>query len=148
MLDGMGERPRDTPEAAFSRLTCGRRRHPYEAETRNMAIEQTPSEGDRLKQAISVLEKQLRALARDLAVLHREVRSGNIAALDDAQRRTQDIRQWLGIALEMEMRLETHRQYGRGHETAGAIDLDEARSQIGCRLDRLRRARCPNRVPE
>ncbi|MDQ2089148.1 hypothetical protein [Marimonas arenosa] len=113
-----------------------------------MAKQQTTPGQERLTRAIAVLETQLRSLARDLAVLHRDIRAGKLETLADAQRRSGEIRQWLGIALEMEMKLEKRGQHGRRTGAGGSIDLDAARTQIGCRLDRLRRARCPGRFPE
>ncbi|MEZ5715461.1 MAG: hypothetical protein R3D85_09985 [Paracoccaceae bacterium] len=108
----------------------------------------TTSEGERLSRAIAVLETQLLSLARDLATLHGRIRAGDLQHLADAKRRSDEIRQWLGIALDMEMKLGKDRPDQRGGGTARDLDLDAARTQIGCRLDRLRRTRCPGRLPE
>jgi len=115
-----------------------------------MATEKTTTGEERLGRAIDALEAQLQGLTRDLAVLHRDIGEGKLENLADAQRRSGEIRQWLGIALEMEMKLEKRKTKGRRDTVtaAGSIDLDTARHQIGCRLDRLRRTRCPGRVPE
>ena len=112
-----------------------------------MTEEQKRPEAERLTEAVSVLETQLRSIAQDLAELHRRIREGHLSDLADAQRRTAEIRQWLGMALEMEIQLEKNRKNERGR-AARPLDLVAARDKIGCRLDRLRRVRCPNRIPE
>ena len=60
-----------------------------------MTEEQKRPEAERLTEAVSVLETQLRSIAHDLAELHRRIREGHLSDLADAQRRTAEIRQWL-----------------------------------------------------
>ncbi len=122
--------------------------NPHEAEQQDMTSKNPRLDGARIRDAIAVVEKQLKAMARELAEVNARLSRGDMDALSDAVRRTEEIRQWLRIALEMEMRLEKHGNDGRGSGAQPSIDLDEARSQIGCRLDRLRRARCSGPVPE
>ena len=104
----------------------------------------------RLANAVNAVEVQLMAMVADLEEMHRKIISGALLRDGDlgyeTARKTQAIREWLRIAKEVEMRFEKRdSRHGGGH--GPATDLDEARTQVGCRLDRLRRARCPGRFP-
>ncbi|UYV38835.1 hypothetical protein N4R57_07345 [Rhodobacteraceae bacterium D3-12] len=101
-----------------------------------------------LKRAIATVEIQLRALARDLALLHEQTKQGDFTDLLNSGRTAKRARQWIDIAYELEKRLETINTTPRDGDAVQPLDLDDARSRIGCRLDRLRRARCSGRVPE
>ncbi|PIE14421.1 MAG: hypothetical protein CSA70_01290 [Rhodobacterales bacterium] len=113
-----------------------------------------PKDGtSRLAAAIAAVEGQLLEMKEDLEELHHQVRMGKLGRLKDAQKTTAEIRQWLKIALETEVRLEQRRakenaRSVRDNGSVGDIDLDAARTSIGCRLDRLRRTRCPGCIPE
>ncbi|WP_322865502.1 hypothetical protein U5922_004405 [Aquicoccus sp. G2-2] len=105
------------------------------------------TEGQRLRQALVVVESELRAIASQLALLKAGLVEGDLSAMTDTARKTEDIRQWLRLAHEMEMRLEKYGNDGRERGAPPALDLDDARAQIGSRLDRLRRAGCSGPVP-
>ncbi|WP_372614358.1 hypothetical protein [Aquicoccus sp.] len=113
-----------------------------------MASDQNRRDRERLRRALEVVETQLRAMKGDLERLHRQIRAGQVSGLTDSARVTQEIRQWLRIAMEMETRLEKRSITEDRRDRPRAIDLDAARTRIGCRLDRLRRVRCPGRFPE
>ncbi|MGB7316878.1 MAG: hypothetical protein WBC85_02835, partial [Planktotalea sp.] len=75
---------------------------------------------------ISAKAQLVRAIAA-LNQLSTEVAAGKVGPKSEANRVLGDIRDWLKIAHEMEIRLEKYDQdrgSGRGH----ALDLDDARS--------------------
>ncbi|MCF3596114.1 hypothetical protein LZG00_19195 [Rhodobacteraceae bacterium LMO-12] len=113
-----------------------------------MEKDQITAGAERLGKAIVTVERQLKMLAREMAVMHGQIRAGNACELKDAKRVAEDIRQWLGIAYELEKRLEKSGHDRREHNAPKSIDLDSARHQIGCRLDRLRATRCPGRFSQ
>ncbi|MBE0452400.1 hypothetical protein [Roseovarius autotrophicus] len=95
-----------------------------------------------LTTSINALEQQLADMRGELEELYLRIRAGDLGELKNATRATAEIRQWLKIAIEAEAQLDKRRQQERGIAHGYAIDLDAARHEIGCRLDRLRRARC------
>lgn len=132
--------------ARLSRPFQGRR--PLEkAGTQDMEPEISMTDARRLRQARGVVESELRAIAMQLARLKAGLVQGDLCALSDTARKTEDIRQWLRLAQDMEMRLEKHGNDRRGGGAPPALDLDDARAQIGSRLDRLRRAGSAGCVP-
>ncbi|WP_152492108.1 MULTISPECIES: hypothetical protein [unclassified Roseovarius] len=96
--------------------------------------------------SIDALEAQLADMRADLEALYSQIREGKFEDLRNATRATSEIRQWLRIAIEAETQLEKRREKELGVAGAYALDLDEARESIGCRLARLRRARDAERV--
>ena len=94
------------------------------------------------KSAKGQLVRAIEALGR----LEARVESGEVGPKTEVSKVLGDIRDWLKIAHEMEVRLDRQTQDYAGSTRKGELDLDDARSQIGCRLDRLRRARCPERL--
>jgi uncharacterized protein (DUF2164 family) len=108
----------------------------------------TPETGNSsLGLAIETVEQQLADMKADLLALQRRIASGDFDALKDGTRLAGEIRQWLKLALETEIRLEERRKQHDGIVNHYAIDFDEARRQIGGRLDRLRDARGAVGVP-
>ncbi|WP_085890348.1 hypothetical protein [Roseovarius litorisediminis] len=108
----------------------------------------TPDEGPTgLTTSINSLERQLADMKEDLEAIYDKIRAGDLSELKEANKATAEIRQWLKIAIEAEAQLEKRRKHEKGIVHDFALDFDDARAQIGCRLDRLRRARCPGRVP-
>jgi hypothetical protein len=75
------------------------------------------------------------------------VRAENFDDIKNQSRILGDIRQWLKMAIEAETQLEQRKKKEQGIVNGYALDMDAARDSIGCRLDRLRRARCPGRFP-
>ena len=87
-------------------------------------------------------------LVRAIAALNQlslRIDAGTVGPKSEASKVFGDIRDWLKIAHEMELRLEKFEQERGGREcgTGSALDLAEARTTIGGRLDRLRRSGCP-----
>ncbi|MBC7181249.1 MAG: hypothetical protein H5U14_14335 [Roseovarius sp.] len=108
----------------------------------------TPDEGPTgLTTSINALEQQLADMRADLAEIYQRIRSGDLDELKNATKATTEIRQWLKIALEAEAQLERRRKEDLGIVHGYALDFDDARHQIGCRLDRLKRASCKGRLP-
>jgi hypothetical protein len=89
-------------------------------------------------------------LVRAITALNRleaRVDAGEVGQKSEATKILGDIRDWLKIAHEMEMRLEKQNHDSGKDIRDHALDLGEARTTIGCRLDRLRRSGCPGCVP-
>lgn len=103
----------------------------------------TPDEGPTgLTTSINALEQQLADMREELAELYLRIRAGELDELKNATKATAEIRQWLKIALEAEAQLERRKKEDRGIVHGYALDFEDARHQIGCRLDRLKRANC------
>jgi hypothetical protein len=108
----------------------------------------TPEEGPSgLSATVTTLERQLRGMCEDLEALSEKVRAENFDDIKNQSRILGDIRQWLKMAIEAETQLEQRKKKEQGIVNGYALDMDAARDSIGCRLDRLRRARCPGRFP-
>ncbi|WP_273248158.1 hypothetical protein [Sediminimonas qiaohouensis] len=115
----------------------------------NQMILTTPDTGQSsLGLAIEMVEQQLADMKADLLSLQRRITSGDFDALKDGTKVTREIRQWLKLALETEIRLEERRKQHDGIVNQYAIDFEEARDQIGSRLARLRTAQGSAEVPE
>lgn len=105
-------------------------------------------------QELSELQLSAKAqLVRAIAALNKltaKVDAGTVGPKSEANKVLGDIRDWLKIAHEMELRLEKYEQErgGRDCGSGRALDLAEARSTIGGRLDRLRRQGCPGCIPK
>ena len=99
-----------------------------------------------LSRAIQVVEEQLLGMTTELIALQQRVRAGELEALKDSAKLTVEIRHWLKMALDTEQRCEERRKEQQGIVNEYAIDFDRARSEIGCRLARLRTRGCPARV--
>jgi hypothetical protein len=100
-----------------------------------------------LTTSINALERQLADMRGELEDLYLRIKAGDLDELKNATKATGEIRQWLKIAIEAEAQLDKRRQQERGIANGYAIDFDHARSEIGCRMDRLRRASCSGRLP-
>lgn len=87
------------------------------------------------------LVRAIEALSR----LEARVETGEVGPKSEVTKVLGDIRDWLKIAHEMEVRLERQSQDYAGSIGNGALDLEGARRTIGCRLDRLRADRCSQR---
>ena len=99
-----------------------------------------------LKTALETLEKQIRRLSLMLAALQDEIDAGQHESLNASSKLIPEIRQWLKIGMELEIKHDDEIRQKRGIANSYALDFDEARSSIGCRLDRLRTARCSGGV--
>ncbi len=106
-----------------------------------------PQTPDMDLRAVAVLhgsvQTQLLRVIKALVHLEHRIELGEIGPKSEANKLLGDVRDWLKIAHEMEVRLEKQRQDTAGSGSGNSLDLNGARSQIGCRLDRLRRTACP-----
>ena len=92
-----------------------------------------------IAQSVAALKQELGALTIDLAALRERLKAGKEPAAVAAQ--LEDVTQWITIAQEMEHRFETNsRPNSRAHARHAELDLEQARADIGRKLDRLRAA--------
>lgn len=100
-----------------------------------------------LSSAVTSLERQLCDMRADLEIIQTQLKADAKAGIPNSTKMLSDIRQWLRLAIEAEVQLEQRKKKEKGIVNGYALDIDAARDSIGCRLDRLRRARCPNGFP-
>ena len=107
----------------------------------------SPEPGAALQDAARAVELQLRIMRSELLDLQTRLAAGDQSAIRDGARLLADVRYWLKQANELETQIETQQRKATGHSGHDhAIDFDAARSQIRCRLDRLRDCRGPKIV--
>ncbi|WP_135505115.1 hypothetical protein [Roseovarius aestuariivivens] len=94
-----------------------------------------------LTTSIDSLERQLADMRAELEGMYARIKTGEFGELKNAMKATSEIRQWLKIAIEAEAQLATRKKTEKGIVHDYALDLDAARTAVGCRLARLRRAR-------
>lgn len=88
-------------------------------------------------------------LASEIEILKQQIRSGEDADLKQAAAKLSALDGWMRNYVTLENRLAELRTRYRGPDEGGlALNLDRARFEIGCRLARLRTAKCKGRVPE
>lgn len=85
-------------------------------------------------------KEQLVHAIKALGSLEHRIEKGEIGPKSEITKVLADIRDWLKIAHEMEVRLDRNSQDYSDGEERDALNLDEARSEIGRRLSRLRGA--------
>ncbi|MGB2200772.1 MAG: hypothetical protein ACPH5G_05485 [Pseudooceanicola atlanticus] len=81
---------------------------------------------------------ELRQLKTDLRRVQGLVKDGEPGSVKEALRTASDVRTFLRIAYEVEAKHHEDRRRDQGG-ASGELDLDAARAEIGCKLDRLRR---------
>jgi len=109
----------------------------------------TPDKGLSNLEAETIrVQKQLSDLAAEMEEFQQKVRDGEIAGITDKTKTLADVRKWILLAMETEAKFEEHSKKDQGIARDYAIDFADARSQIGCQLDRLRRSKCPGRFSE
>ncbi|WP_319823457.1 hypothetical protein [Thalassovita sp.] len=99
-----------------------------------------------LGDSLNEIRDQLEALRAEMTAIQARLKDGEIEAVKDGQKTVTEIRHWLRIALELEMEFAKRQQKQAGIVGSYAIDFDEARDRIRCRLDRLRRCRGSKRL--
>jgi len=85
------------------------------------------------------LERTLSSFAQDIENLAQRVHSGDVVTETEVRKLFQDLRGWLKLAYEAERTVAEHNRKRKGISGDYGLDLAQAKSQIGCRLDRLRR---------
>ncbi|MGX9354120.1 hypothetical protein ACS3SW_02850 [Roseobacteraceae bacterium S113] len=88
------------------------------------------SQVERIRQALSDLEAHMEDLGQ-------QVRTGEVDTVKEAGKTLQELRQWMRVAMETEKALDEYAKRESGLDGGYALDLTEARRQIGCRLARL-----------
>lgn len=111
-------------------------------------LEALQRERARLMKTIERAEHHLSEMTDKFDVLLREVDAGDWDRVPEARKHAKEMREWMRIALELEVKRESRRRSNEQGERAYALDLQRARSQIGCRMARLRATRCPGSVSE
>jgi hypothetical protein len=102
----------------------------------------TPEDGpDGLSDSIAAVQRQLSDMRDELDRVYERIKSGDLDELKNAGKTLSELRGWLRLALEAEVYLEKRRKEKQGIVHDFAVNLDEARSAIGSRLDNLRRDR-------
>jgi hypothetical protein len=100
-----------------------------------------------LDEEIASIARQLREMRHDLEDFQASLAAGDLEEAREAGKAVSSIKQWIRLAIEAEMLLATRRRNSAGIARGGyALDLDAARREIAARLDRLRRAGCPEGV--
>lgn len=103
-----------------------------------ITLSETPS---KLTTSVDLLEQQLADMGAELEAVYKRIKDGDLGELKNAAKATADIRQWLKIAIEAEAQLATREKQKLGIVMSYGLDLDWAKETVGCKLDRLRRAR-------
>jgi len=99
-----------------------------------------------LEESLADIRTQLGVLRAELSALQAKLRDGDIKTVKDGQRTLQEIRQWLRMAIDLEIEFAKRQQKQVGIVEGYALDFDEARRDIRCKLDRLRACRGSKRV--
>ncbi len=91
----------------------------------------------------------LRDLARQIENLKEQIQSGEDADLKIAAAQLKSLDAWMRNYVTTENRLAELKRKHRGPDDGGlALDLKRARFEIGCRLARIRTAKCKRCVSE
>ena len=109
-----------------------------------MALIETETEKSKLVEAIRLAEGQLDALTTLAAKRLEDVKVGDEGAVKTAE----ELRRLVKIAIELETRHERERKRDAGFAGGFGLDLEQARSQIRCKLGRIRRCCRSGDLPE
>lgn len=112
-----------------------------------MTLITAKQEVDRLEGKLLVVRESLEDFEAALRDLKQQVRSGEVKALKDVSKTLAEIRGWMKLAMETEAQLAEYARREAAIEGAYGIDLERARSEIGCRLAKLRKCCGAGRVP-
>ena len=104
------------------------------------------AELERLESNRAEIAETLEHLKQDISDLREQLRSGEVGKGSDASKALNELRYWLRAARETELEIETLRRKEAGIVGDYGLDLENARSEIWCRLDRLRRCHAATAV--
>lgn len=110
--------------------------------------DRTPPETAGLDAEIEQVRRTMTYLTELLALMEDEVMEGDPTAIKDAAKLLVEIRNWSKLAMETEAKFEERAKRKEGAAEGYALNLDAARTAIGCRLARLRRCCGAGQVPE
>ena len=147
MLEEVGKRPWGDLRAAFS-VSLVRSNPKHEAERAPMTLITTDDSAFPLNDSLNDIRDQLETLRADMAAMQARLKDGEITAVKDGQKTMTEIRQWLRIAIDLEIEFAKRQQKQDGIVGSYALDFDAARDRIRCRLDRLRSCRGTGRISE
>ncbi len=105
-------------------------------------------EKDRLEAQRSEIADTLADLSADLRDLRKRLRGGEARKSGEDGKLLGELRYWLKAARDAEAELEDFRRKECGVVGAYALDLEQARFEIGCRLARIRPCCGAGEVPE
>lgn len=93
----------------------------------------------RLEDDLRDVREVLGEFEATLRDLRQQVRAGEVDTLKDVNKTLAELRAWVRMAKETEAQLAEYARKDAGIAGAYGLDLDRARSEIGCRLARVRR---------
>ncbi|MCJ7873752.1 hypothetical protein Q4577_13420 [Marinovum sp. 2_MG-2023] len=103
---------------------------------------------ERLEARLVVVRESLVEFETALRDLKKRVQCGEVDTLKDVSKTVADIRGWMKLAMETESQLAEYARKEAAIDGAYGLDLEQARSEIGCRLAQLRRCCGAGRVSE
>ena len=104
-----------------------------------MALIEPEKKTTSLDEAIAIADGQLRDLTALAASLLEDIKAGDMEAVKAAGKTADELRKLVRMAIEMEARHERERKREAGITGDYGLDLEQARSDIRCKLGRLRR---------
>ena len=113
-----------------------------------MALIEPGKKTSSLEEAIGIADRQLRDLTALAAALLEDIKAGDMEAVKSASKTADDLRRLVRLAIEMEARHERERKREAGITGDYGLDLEQARSDIRCKLGRLRRCCQSGQFPE
>jgi hypothetical protein len=97
---------------------------------------------------VASIEIQLREIRTGLEEFQQKVRTGDIGSAAEAAKTIGTVRTWIKMAMDAEKSIAERKKTENGITRGGfALDLEEARRDIGCKLARLRRCKDPGGIP-
>lgn len=104
-----------------------------------MALIETETETSKLAEAIRLAEGQLDNLTSLAVKTLEDIKAGDEGAVKAGVKTAEELRRLVKLAIELEARHERERKRDAGISGAYGLDLDQARSEIRCKLGRIRR---------
>lgn len=92
---------------------------------------------DVLEQDLAALKEVFQDLKTQMEGLKQQVRAGEVESVKEASKTLQELRGWMKLAMETEKALNEIARKDKGLDRPYAMDLTEARRQVGCRMARI-----------
>ena len=105
-------------------------------------------ETTRYEAVLESCTQQISDIALELEDLMKQVRAGEEIGKRDFTGRLKDMRDWLKVARDTEVQLAAAQRKDKAIAGDYGLDLERARTEIGCRLARIRRCCREGRLPE
>ena len=113
-----------------------------------MALIETQKDRSGLSMAIDLAEEQLAEMTSFAKKALEDIKAGDLDAARDVAKAADELRKLLRLAIELEVRHERERKREAGFTGAYGLDLAKARSEVGCKLGRLRKCHRAGGVSE